>query len=51
MAGRGNLGNQLRIFVGDPAKDEKGRLDVVCRQELEQALRVGYDATRDGIPG
>ena len=46
MAARGDLLDQPGMAFGHPAENEEGRLDVQLIEEVEDALRVSFNAAR-----
>src|SRR5262245_40773031 len=50
VAALGDLANQFREVVADPAKNEKRRLDVVAIEQVERLLSVSLESRFEAVP-
>lgn len=46
MSSRSDASDQVRVIVGNPAKDKKGAMHVVVGKDLQQPFGIGFDTTR-----
>src|SRR5262245_9846996 len=50
MAALGDLADQLRELIADPAEDEERRLDAVAIEQVERLLGVPFQSRFEAVP-